>query len=682
MKNAYLLIILVGFTVLGFQCTTPDSEVVKPEISNVGTTHATISWLSSKSYKGNVFYKPTGTGTAPRSVQDSYESRQHEATVKGLKPSTRYSYWIGKNGKHFQFQTQPEAASPFSFMAVYGDVKEKIQSLMINEVFDFFLTLDPLAKSPASPDPFSEARAYVPVFNSKGIDSRILPGVQPGNKSGSGWTLDWGGLRLIFTGQLENLGKYLETQAPHTFGIVTTPQLVFNNTEVQTEAQTDDETAIGTGKLHRRLLAHNQKNTDSPVSFVWVLGKNDTAREVDGIQYMSIPVERAAGSAQKGAIIRIDVDIENIRAVYMDKQLEIQLRKPPLKGRRTCQECRRLADKGAYEESIKAYKEFIDNNRGHYQIDDAYFAIAEIYDEKLLTFPRALEWYRRLLKEYPSGSVTPLASQRIKYLENYSGHQFKPLKRFERIRKIEFSRQSAQPAQQEKMLQEVTVIIEDYPQCKLAPVMQHWIANRYRQLSLEKAVAAYRKLKTDYPDSPESRDALIEIGETYYYAGQYEEAVEQLLLALNQNPQNEKTITPLIKRAKRNIRRDVLADMSRILLVIFVFLVTVVKPRGLDLKRLKRIIPAVLLLAALYGFGAWLIHEQFKSNLEIILLSVLLALASGLSAFFSTQLANKLGKTPFVRMITGSLTGILFYVLALYLIIYYVNVHYLVLVKL
>ncbi|UCH98055.1 MAG: tetratricopeptide repeat protein, partial [Candidatus Aminicenantes bacterium] len=501
------------------------------------------------------------------------------------------------------------------------------------------------------------------------------PGMVPSSLT---WKLDWGGLRLIFIHNLDMLSELLDTPAPHTFGIMTYSGLL----AAFTPSQKADPDSIRATKLHAGLLAHNQQYPTRPANFVWVIGSKGDAVEVDGIQYLGIPVEKE-GPAGQGKAVRVDVDVESARAVLLDEQKEIVLRKPPIKGKRTCHECRRLADKGAYEESIKAYKEFIENNLGHYQIDDAYFAIAEIYDEKLFIFTEAISWYQRLIKEHPSGTLTALANQRIKHLSQYSDYDFKPLQDFERIRKIDFSRKKDQKEEQLKLLKQVETIINEYPGCNLASVMQHWLANRWRQFSIDKALASYKTLKEKYPNSVEAKEISLEIGETYYNAGLYKEALKNYQKALGELPGKEKVISARIKRSKRNIRREVLAVLAWIIAAIFCGLTLLLPPVGLDLSRIGRGILVFVILGIILLFAAWLIHEQFSSVKQMWLFVGLFAGGAGLSSFLSVNFAQKVaGSRKALKIIIGSLAGILFFITGFYLIIYYVTVHYLTVFKL
>lgn len=664
---------------VGFHCSKAPVEEVKPVILKTGISQVTIGWLSQEPYRGSVFYRLTGVRGKPSAAMEiPGETRRHEVTLTGLKPGILYTYWIGETGKQFQFRTQPPVNQPFTFMMVVGDLTGEVSKRVQTEVFDFLVSLTPV-KDTARYDAF---RASVPVFDPAGIvplagEAADEPETKPPDLT---WKLDWGALRLVFIDNLDELGGLLDTPAPYTFGIMTYPGIV---AAYRPSGKVDEE-SLRADDLHAALLNHNKENPTRPAGFVFVMGTKDDVLEVDGIRYVGIPAAAAGGSAAISKAIRVDVDIENIGAVFLDSREEIILRMPPLKGRRTCLECRRLAAKGAYRVGIKAYEEFIETNTGHYQIDDAYFAIAEIYDEKLFLFDEALQWYKRLIDEYPSGSLTPLARQRTKYLTQYTGQELKVLRRFEQIRKIEFARLKDQPEELVKLLEEVETAVKENPGSKLAPVMQHWAANRYRQFSLDKALAVYRDLREKYPGSAEAKEAAIGIGETYYNAGLYKEAIAAYREALDELPESAKTINSQISRTKRNLRRDELAIVFWGVLILLALIIILLKPRGLNFSRICGYIQVFVILLVLFSFAAWLIHEQFPSTGKWVLFAALFSLnaviSSLLSANFAAKAAGKLGRGA--RIIIGSVMGLILFIAGFYQVIYYVNVHFLVLFKL
>jgi len=98
---------------------------------------------------------------------------------------------------------------------------------------------------------------------------------------------------------------------------------------------------------------------------------------------------------------------------------------------------------------------------------------------------------------------------------------------------------------------------------------------------------------------------------------------------------------------------------------------------------------AFIIMGLLLLFGGWLIREQFPSTLQLVLFALLFAFDAVLSAFLSTNFSGKLfGPQPrgagrkTVKVLTGSLMGILFFIAGFYLIVYYVSVHFLVIFKL
>lgn len=663
-------------------CSKKSAEPVKPEILNVGPSQVTIAWLSNEPYTGEVFYKQTGGKQPFTAVKEQPgNSKIHEVTLPGLQPGTSYSYTVGKKGKKFHFRTQPPAHGAFSFMVAVGEVQGETSRFAEHEIYDFIIDAGPGVDKDAKKNPGAkhftrgvpQARPYVPVFNRSGVDSdfqRALDNREtgPANPGGVTWALDWGGLRLIFlpgSYQEKDLVRLLSNPASHTFGIFTGEEL------------TKQET-IQASNLHKQLTAHNKNNADRIVGFVWLLGKPSMYLMLDGIGYFS----PGTADTLPGGFIRVDVDVESTVAVWPGESKEIELRSPRLKGKRTCRECRRLADKGAYEKSIKAYMEFIDQNKGHYQIDDAYMAIAEIYDEKLFKFKEAVAWYNRLIGEYPEGNLLPLARQRLKYLDRFSDHEYKPLQQFERIRKIQFAREKNNPEGQSTLMKKVESIIREYPACNLAPVMQHWLANRYRLVSVEKAVQAYLLLEEKYGDSPEAKDTAVEIGETYYEAAMYDKAITAFEAALTKLPAREKTIRKQIDRAKRNRMRDTLATSAWIFLALLVTVTAVIKPRGLDFKLLPRCLWAFIVPAVLLAFGAWMIREQFSSTGEWLLLTGFLSLSILLGSFLSMVLVNKGSRPKATKIILGSLAGVFILIAGFYLTIFYINSHYLVVFKL
>jgi tetratricopeptide (TPR) repeat protein len=324
--------------------------------------------------------------------------------------------------------------------------------------------------------------------------------------------------------------------------------------------------------------------------------------------------------------------------------------------------------------------DFIESHQGHFQISDAYFAIASIYDEKLFKFDDALQWYKRLLDEYPTGTLVPLARQRIKYLSAHSDHNYEPLVQFDRIRKIEYARKKDIAAERNKLLVKVNSIIKQYPNSKLAPAMLYWLANQYRENDTDKAIKTYQQLKDEYPSNPIAEEILIEIGETYYNANRSREALEVYSQALAELPDHRKTIEAQISRCLRNLRRDKIALICWGILALITCLAVIAKPFGIDRSRISWVTIAFVIMEVILLFGAWLIREQFASTRQLLLITTFFSLSTSIASLVSMTFAKKLfvkadGALPAV---IGSVTGLIYLLAGIYLTIYYVSVHYLI----
>jgi hypothetical protein len=225
-----LLIITVIAIVVVLKHGSSTALIVKPEVLNISTSQTTIAWLSKAKYKGQISYMPAGSEGSPLSATEAFgASDQHEVVLTGLRPSTRYTYWVGDSPMRFQFQTQPATNAPFSFLIVWGDISNRIVSLMREEAGEFIISLTSAAGQGS--DWFSDVRPCVPVYDLSGVDSPFLRAMEskPQANSGSLWKLDWGGLRLIFVGggaEPEKIAEMLNAPSAHTIGIITSLEVV------------------------------------------------------------------------------------------------------------------------------------------------------------------------------------------------------------------------------------------------------------------------------------------------------------------------------------------------------------------------------------------------------------------------------------------------------------------------
>jgi tetratricopeptide (TPR) repeat protein len=288
--------------------------------------------------------------------------------------------------------------------------------------------------------------------------------------------------------------------------------------------------------------------------------------------------------------------------------------------------------------------------------------------------------------EYPESTLVPLARQRVAFLTARADHEFEPLARFERIRRQELARHKQSPADRERLLQQVQVIVSDFPTSVLCPEIRYWLANQYRQSNPDRAVELYRELLAKHGDQPLAADARIEIGETYYEARRYREAEAAYRDALRADPARAAAIEPQIKRSTRNQRRHTLATTGWAMLALLVVPVAAFRPRGLSRRELRRGVMALCALAPVTLLGAWLVHEQFASRLELFGLALAAPAAACLGYPVTASLGRKLVRSPedderrgrrWLAALAGVLLSLLAVLAASYLAIYHLNEHYL-----
>ncbi len=655
-------ILVVWLAALAPACSTTKPEAISPEISHPGPGEVTVAWRTRAASAGWVEHRRAGADAPWRRVNQGGGPRTtHRVTLTGLKPGARYRYRLAGSLERHGFQTPPAADAAFSFLLLWGAVPADAGALVQAELPDFVVVMAP--PSAGSADPLAATRASVPVYGPTGPDSRVSP-----RKGRPAWALDWGGLRLAFAQKSEQIFDLLDSTRAHTIGVVYTGDFKVGAEEFLAQVQL----------LHQKL----KRRGGSP-SFVIGGGQRLERQEHHGVVRLSLP--REAGSA------RVDVDRGSVVAVTTGQGQELVLRRSSVPRRRTCRECRRLAERGAYEQSLRAYKAFIRSNQGHYQLDDAHLAIAEILDESLFRHQEALAWYRRLMARYPRSALAPMARQRVKYLQAHSGYVFVPLARFERVRRRELAAAGDDPMAARAALGRVEAIIRDYPRSTLVPVMIYWLANQHRGSDADRAVAFYRRLISQHPRHARAADARVEIGETYYRARRYEEALAALATARQALPGRAAAITAQEDRTRRNLRRRQMAVAAGAAAPVILLLGLLWPPRGVSRRRLARAVKAFVPLAGLILLGGWLVHEQFSGPAVLLGLGLSISAAACFGYPFTAALAHKvlmagradagLGRRLLAAAVSAG-AGLLLLACAAYLSIYLLDEHYLTTFKL
>ena len=406
------------------------------ELVEVGRRQASVVWTTQEPLQGRVFYHlATGSQETLTATETLSKSYRHKVQLPNLIPGMRYTYWIDNPEKRYQFQTQPEGNSPFSFLFLSGENKKDVKEPAMSELPDFIIDMG--AATGGAEDPFKEIRQYIPVYNKNGAASPFLAKENKASQNTGYWQLNWGGLQLMVMEEPSAVSSIPKTVNASHFGII-----MAENPEGIPSASHASVPILSGSDFHNKIKAYNKNHQKQPVVFVVLPAETLWQHQADDISYLGIPY----GPGKKDLFpVRFDIDHNSVMAIVMDNRERIVLKAPPLQTKITCDDCRRLADRGAYQAAIKSYQSFIDNNKGHYQIDDAYFAVAEIYDEKLFDFKSAHSWYKNLVTNYSESVLAPLAMQRLKQLEIHSDFEFEPLVRFEKIRKAEFSKRKTSP---------------------------------------------------------------------------------------------------------------------------------------------------------------------------------------------------------------------------------------------
>jgi len=112
-------------------------------------------------------------------------------------------------------------------------------------------------------------------------------------------------------------------------------------------------------------------------------------------------------------------------------------------------------------------------------------------------------------------------------------------------------------------------------------------------------------------------------------------------------------------------------------------LTVLVKPIGIDRSGIRRAIITFVVLYVMMLFGAWLIREQFVSTRVIFLITGFFSASAGVSSLMSITLGGKLftRASGVLQAVVGSIIGLIFLVPAMYLTIYHISVHYLIVIR-
>jgi tetratricopeptide (TPR) repeat protein len=597
----------------------------------------TIAWEGQAS---ELEYWPLGKTDAVSLVSDEADTRAHEVRMGGLEPGSLYSYRIRGAKEVYNAQTKPLASSAVSFVLFDGVSQNELLRQLVSDSPGFMMSLSALSRTS-----FDELRPFVAVYDPGGNTAAYLRR-QPGRGGESGYRIDWGCLVLAVSDDPAYLQKQIDSlTSGYTLGLLTT------------EESAD---SLDFGPLQKHLSA----SSIAP-GFV-LLRDTDKTKERGGVRFVGVKAPNTR--------YNVLVDPEFASLTELPAGIQTDLRPAPLSTKRTCAECRKLADKGAYRASVAAYLAFIESNAESHLVDDAYFEVANIYDEKLFEFVEATAWYDALVNTYPKSGLTPFAKERLKYFRGFEAAELPALEEFEKIRRVSFL--AASESAQDELIEQVLRRSDEARNSTLSPVMLYWAANQLRQKDATRAVALFRKLAAQYPDDEQAGEAVYAAAETLYESREYALARESYRFALAVTPVRKNTILAQIQRCDRNLRRRFLVWPTSIV-VLGVLGTSSACRRGHSRKHWKKSAAVFLGMSLLLAIWAWTIREQFPSDTVLASLAIGSAAIAGAAPSIVGPIAEAAFRTTAMRVAAAGLLVSLFSLSGLYLLIWTTFEHYL-----
>lgn len=618
-------------------CAEKSETVTTPELIEASQNQLIIAWEGEAR---DIEYWPLGKTDAVSLASDEADTRAHEVRIGGLTPGAQYSYRIRGEKEAYNVQTEPLASSSVSFMLFDGVSQNELLRQLVSDSPGFVVSLSPLTRSS-----FDGLRPFVTVYDPVGNTAAYLRR-QPNFEKNAGYRIEWGGLVLAISDDPVYLQKQIDSlSSGYTLGLLTT------------EKSAD---ALDFGPLQKLLSAA------STVPGFVLLHDSDKKKEGSGVRFVGV----AAPHTQYNVL----VDPEFASLTEIPSGLQTDLRPAPVSTKRTCAECRKLANKGAYRESVAAYIAFIESNREHHLVDDAYFEVANIYDENLFDFRQAMAWYDDLAQRYPNSSLTPFAKERLKYLRGFEPADLPALAEFEKIRRVSYL--AADESTQDALIEQVLRQSEEEPNAALSPVMLYWASHQLRQKDAPRAVAIFRKLAAAYPESEPARDAVYAAAETLYESGDYRAARESYLAALTATPERKSSILAQIERCDRNLRRRVLLWAASIIMLVITG-ISISFRRAHRRQQWKKSAAIFVGMSLLLTTWAWMIREQFPSDTVLAALTLGSAGIASVSPSLVGPIAETTLRTKAMQIMVAGFGVSLFALSGLYLLVWTTFEHYL-----
>lgn len=566
------MFLLALISVIGCGETQP---VVDLHLEEVGPFSVSLVWETDEPA---VFQIEYGEGLLyDRLAKEEKENRKHRLRLVGLKPSTYYHYRLKAVGAfagqvtEAGFRSAPSEAGAYD-LVVLDDQAGLCHAGSFNRPAfpDIVVTLSPCSG-------FLANRAH-------SILTRQIP--KTGVK-----TIKYGRSYIVFTADISSLTskeeKYL---AEDKQIILILPQLP------ETLPPGWEQALV----LSARGVMHQGEVTRWP--------KTDAAwLEVDAYEINAIIGE---GKKTKRKVI---------------------VTAPP-EVRKSCLYCSRLMESGRYQESLAWYRDFIEKNQDRHAIEDAYYTMARILDEKLFRYDEAIAAYREFLVRYPQSRRITLLRHRLQYLDDYQDHGFVPLERFEKA-KAGLKQDQPQPT-----ADKVSEIINEFPEAAIVKEALFWLGHLLQEKNPASARDHYRHLMQKFPTSENAALAAIALGDMDYQAKDYRQAVTTYSRAMERVPERyHLSIADKLRKSKRNIWRERARWLAWIVLAFWLVLSMIwkIRPSWHDLWLTLVVLAGYLLLV-----GAFF-AITFETTREMLWPVGVVSLATIVLFFWNTMLVGQ-----------------------------------------
>lgn len=207
--------------------------------------------------------------------------------------------------------------------------------------------------------------------------------------------------------------------------------------------------------------------------------------------------------------------------------------------------------------------------------EDVYWKLAQIYDENLYDYQKALEVYQRYLTKFPEGRFYTNFRDRAAYLTK-NQRDWDAIRDYKQISDTSYTREIKENI---KMIRN---LLEKYPQTAITPDIYYWLASQYQQTGQSREALTFsKKYLNTFPANGKTSNDIIIAYEQYSSIlasqRQYQAAINILKETLKYQ------ITPIeysenLKSLQKERRLWIGLEICVFYIVLFLFLLVMVRP--------------------------------------------------------------------------------------------------------